>query len=167
MVSIIVAYDERRVIGNKGMLPWHLPEDLKHFKQVTVGCPIILGRKTWESLPRKPLPDRMNIVLSRDWEEEKDKLPLAPAYFMTTLKGAIDVARDALPGKDVWIIGGAQIYQEALAEDHVDRVLATEVRGVHEGDVFLPLMGDKWVRRVLNQYEKFSIVDYRMHPMYT
>lgn len=135
-VSAIVAMDEGRVIGRDGGLPWHLPEDLAHFKRLTTGHIVIMGRKTWESLPPKfrPLPNRVNIVVSRD---------VGGLNLPTGVRGACSVQEALALGQSIatseqrlWVIGGAQIYAAALPlcnELHV-----TVVRGVHEGDARFP-----------------------------
>lgn len=130
-VSLIVAYADNRVIGIDNQLPWHLPEDLKHFKAVTLGKPIIMGRKTWESLGR-PLPGRMNIVITRNDEYSADG-----ATVVDSLETAIAVAsyQAQQDMKDeVMIIGGATIYEQALKL--VDTMYITQVHIEPEGDAF-------------------------------
>ncbi len=110
MLGAIWAQSLDRIIGDGEDMPWHLPEDLKHFKETTLGCPVIMGRRTWESLPFKPLPGRTNIVISSrqtgEWSsgaEVHRKLP------------ALDT--------DAWVMGGAQLYEATL--DHVDIIERT------------------------------------------
>src|ERR1700722_19556919 len=99
MIKMIVAYDENRVIGYKNTIPWRNPEDMKLFKTHTTGNTIVMGRKTWESFPKKPLPNRVNIILSsRDFE------PIPGAFFVKTFDEAIN--HPSIVG-DVYIIGGA------------------------------------------------------------
>ncbi len=139
-ISLIVAYADNRVIGKDNQLPWHLPEDLKHFKAVTLGKPIIMGRKTWESLGR-PLPKRMNIVITRN-----DNYQAEGATVVDSLETAIAVAifqaqRDGV--NEVMVIGGATIYQQAL--DIVDRLYITQVHLNPDGDAYFPeLVEDEW-----------------------
>ena len=121
--SLIVAYSENRVIGVNNSLPWSLPGDLAHFKRTTLGCPIIMGRKTWESLGR-PLPGRRNIVISRNAE-----FVALGAEVATSVDAAKALVHDAT---EIYFIGGEQIYREALA--HVDRIVATEVKTQVVGD---------------------------------
>ncbi len=119
---------ENRVIGRGLRLPWHLPEDLKRFKRLTYGCPVIVGRRTWRALQEKlcgPLPGRRMLVLSRT--------PQAGAETFTTLADAIDSAKDA--GK-VFIGGGSDVYAEALPL--ADTLELTLVDGLYQGDVFFP-----------------------------
>ncbi len=142
-IAIIVAQSDNRVIGVKNELPWHLPEDLKFFKQITLGRPIVMGRKTYESIGR-PLPGRTNIVVTRqqDWSVEG-------VVVASSLTQAIELAAEELP-EEVMIIGGAQIYAEAL--DLVDRIYLTQVHVVLEGDAHFPQFDeDQWSRKVLRE----------------
>lgn len=167
MISLIVAYDENRVIGNKGKVPWHIPEDFKHFKQATMGHAVIMGRKTWESLPKKfrPLPGRLNIIMTRTNsslianETVDDKTTIIPA---SGLQEAVFFADKYGSGEKIWVIGGAEIYKMALDYRVVSEILATEVKGVHEGDAFFPDL-KKWVwgRQVIETHDLYSIVSYK------
>jgi len=140
---LIVARARNGVIGRHGTLPWHLPEDLAHFKRTTMGHTVIMGRKTWDSISR-PLPGRRNIVITRDprW--------LAPgAETATSLEQALQ--RCAAPSgqaeRDVFIIGGAQLYAQAL-QQHVDSIFLTEIDADFEGDaLFPPLDPARWRER--------------------
>ena len=132
-ISIIVARSRTGVIGIKNQLPWHLPADLKHFKALTTGHPIIMGRKTWDSLGR-PLPNRRNIVISRQTD-----LELAGAECFSSLETALVACEEA---KEVYIIGGAQIYEQALIL--VDQLIITEVDIEVEGDAFFPNIDSSW-----------------------
>jgi dihydrofolate reductase len=130
-LAIIVARAKNGVIGVNNTLPWRLPEDLKHFKNTTSGHPIIMGRNTWESLGR-PLPGRRNIVVSRN-----QALRLEGAETFSSLEDAID----ACSGSDqVFIIGGAQIYEQAMV--YADKLIVTEVDLDIEGDAFFPEIDD-------------------------
>lgn len=128
MIALVVAYAvEGRVIGRDGGLPWHLPSDMKHFRELTTGGTVVMGRKTYESIPERfrPLPDRRNVVLSST---------------VSALNGAEVFAslRDALAatGEDCFVIGGGATYAEALPL--AARVYATEVDGDVDGDTFFP-----------------------------
>lgn len=133
-LSLIVARAKNGVIGRDGGLPWKLADDLSLFKQATSGKPIIMGRNTWESLPRRPLPKRQNIVLTRDWAYAA---PGARVY--SSLNAAINAAR-AIAGKEgedeVFIIGGQSLYERALPM--ADRLYITEVDADIDGDVRFP-----------------------------
>lgn len=132
-LAMIVAQAQNRVIGRDNKLPWYLPGDLKYFKQATMGKPIIMGRKTYESIG-KPLPGRLNIVISRDPTFSADG-----AKVVSSLSGAIELAESQamIDGVDeAMIIGGAQIYALALPE--VDRLYVTQVHADIEGDAYFP-----------------------------
>lgn len=134
-LSLIVAYASNRVIGRDNALPWRLPSDLAHFKRVTMGKPIIMGRKTWESVGR-PLPGRLNIVISRN-----------PDYVAegATLAGNLDdaLARCAATGAaEACVIGGQAIFAEALRL--ADTVIATEIHADIAGDTWFPPLPEGW-----------------------
>lgn len=128
MNSLIVAMSINKVIGNNGQLPWNEPEDLKHFKRVTKGHPIIMGRKTHESIGRV-LPGRLNIVVSRQDHESIDVLVYTKDIFQAI---CLALQHDDQP----MIIGGAEIYRQAIP--HVDRMFITEVQKVVKGDTYFP-----------------------------
>lgn len=129
IISLIVAIAENATIGINNTLPWHLPDDLGFFKKNTVGKPIIMGRKTYESLGR-PLPKRDNIVISRS--PAPGNLP-ENVYYFTSLMDAIN----AYPHEaEIMIIGGAKLYQSALS--HMNRLYLTVVESEVSGDTFLP-----------------------------
>jgi len=154
-LSLIVAYAENRTIGRENTLPWKLAGDLAHFKRTTLGHPIIMGRKTWDSLGR-PLPGRRNIVISRDGSKAAQG-----AEFVTSLAEAL---KRLSPNEHAYIIGGAQIYQQALPL--VDHGVATEVKAVVEGDAFFAALDtSQWkeVSRVSQPPENglaYDIVQY-------
>jgi dihydrofolate reductase len=134
-IKIITAYDLNRCIGNQGKLPWHLPEDLKWFKNLTKKDPVIMGSRTWDSIGAQPLKGRRNIVLSNDWRRRGNYDICCPH-----LDYAISWAKHWSVTGDIWIIGGATVYQAALAQDLVDEVYATEITAVYEGDTFFPVL---------------------------
>jgi dihydrofolate reductase len=132
-VSLIVAVSRNRVIGIDNQLPWHLPEDLKYFKSVTMGKPIIMGRKTFDSIGR-PLPGRTNIVITRDasWQAEGVEVAQTLVQAMTLAKLAC-----ARVGVDeAMVIGGEQIYRMTLPV--AERLYLTEVQAEVQGDAFFP-----------------------------
>src|SRR6185369_3573759 len=135
-VGVIFARARNGAIGKDGVMPWHLPEDLAHFKQVTLGCPVIMGRKTWDSLPPRfrPLPGRTNIVVTRqtDWQS-------AGATRAGSLEEALALCAGA---PEVWVIGGAQIYAQALPLAHMAEV--TEIEIDVDGDAFAPTFDGAW-----------------------
>jgi dihydrofolate reductase len=128
-LSLIVAMAKNRVIGAKNKLPWRIPEDLKRFREITLGHPVIMGRKTWESIGR-PLPGRSNIVVSRQ-----------PGFSAegVTVVGSLDAAIDsaAASGSDeIFVIGGGEIYRQALSR--ADRIYLTLLERDVDGDAFFP-----------------------------
>jgi dihydrofolate reductase len=159
VVSLIVAYSRNRVIGKDNQLPWKLPADLAHFKRQTLGKPIIMGKKTWISLGR-PLPGRLNIVVSRSGEGD-----FTGAQRADSLDSAFEIAGDV---QEVCIIGGAQLYQDALAR--VDRIVATEIDIEIEGDAFFaPLDPKIWVEtdrqpQPAENNLQYDFVEYRRRP---
>lgn len=133
MRSIVVAYDNNRVIGGNNAIPWQglMPADMRHFKDLTMSKSVVMGRKTYESIGR-PLPYRQNIVVSRqdiEYDQVKVVHSLAHAY--------------ASAQSDVVVIGGAEIYNLAL--DDVDVIYATEIHTDSKGDVFFPALPPMWV----------------------
>jgi len=155
-LSLIVAYAKNRTIGKDNALAWKLAGDLAHFKRTTMGCPIIMGRKTWESLGR-PLPGRRNIVITRNPEYAAPGAEIAH-----DLPGALKSVADA---SEVFVIGGAQIYAQALAL--ADRIVATEVHAEIAGDAhFAALDSSQWteISRAAQPPENglgYDIVEYR------
>ena len=135
-LNLIYARARNGVIGHHNALPWHLPEDLAHFKRTTLGCPVLMGRKTWDSLPPRfrPLPGRINAVLTRD-ENFNEKGTLR----FTSIESALS---SLCTHPDVWVIGGAQIYAQALPL--AQRVVVTEIDADFEGDAFAPSLGPEW-----------------------
>ena len=157
-LHLILARAANGVIGKDGGLPWHLPEDMAHFKRLTSGHPVIMGRKTWDSLPPRfrPLPERLNIVVTRQtgWRADgalgaaslQDALALCPA------------------GADAWVIGGAGIYREALPL--AATAVITEIEADFEGDAHAPQFGPQWReierdRHVAANGLAFSFVTYQ------
>lgn len=129
-LSIIVATSLNHVIGKDNQLLWHLPADLKFFKTTTMGCPVVMGRKTFQSIGRT-LPGRQNVVVTRDNSFNANK------EFDLTVVGSIDEALVKLHSeKEVFIIGGGEIYKQSI--DSVDTIYITLVHTVIDGDVFFP-----------------------------
>lgn len=133
-VTLVVAAAENGVIGKDGGLPWRIADDLKRFKALTMGYPIVMGRKTWDSLPRKPLPGRTNIVITRqkNWAAEG-------AVTAHSVEDAILKAGDA---DEIFVIGGAEIY--AAAMPLATCIELTEVHREFEGDAVLPALEGEW-----------------------
>ncbi|MHB9147136.1 MAG: dihydrofolate reductase [Candidatus Amoebophilus sp.] len=142
--SIIVAKAVNHVIGNKGRLPWHMPADLKHFKELTGGHHVIMGRKTFESLPG-PLPGRKIIILSQSLNYKVEDCTVVPSLEM-----ALKIANQANE-TEVFIAGGAAVYREALGI--VDKIYLTVIHTDVEGDTFFPILED-------HQWTEVSIVSH-------
>ncbi len=157
---IIAAVAENGVIGNDGGIPWHYPEDFKHFRETTTGHPVIMGRTTYESLPDpyRPLPDRTNIVLSREaLDVEEDVVNVH------SIDAALEAGEDT-GDTDVYIAGGASVYEQFLEQDLVDRMLITWIPGEPDGDTYFPEWDrDDW--DTVDEHdlgdEGLRVVDYR------
>ncbi len=137
MISIIAAISKNYVLGKENKLLWHLPKDFKFFKETTFGHPIIMGRKTFESLP-KALPGRTNIIVTGDRNYKKEGA-------MVTHSLEDGVAVGLSEEKEVFICGGGQIYKEALEKNLVNKMYLTEIDTEVEGDAFFPVFDkSKW-----------------------
>jgi dihydrofolate reductase len=137
-VGLIWAESEGGIIGSDGTLPWHVPEDLAHFKEFTLGSPVVMGRKSWDALPERfrPLPGRRNIVITRNAGWQADGAEVAHS-----VDAAITLA--AKPGVGtVWVIGGAEVFNSAI--DRADRLEVTQIREHFDGDTTAPAIGDAW-----------------------
>ncbi|MFN4360731.1 MAG: dihydrofolate reductase [Hylemonella sp.] len=160
-LHLIFARAANGAIGKNGTMPWHLPEDLAHFKRTTMGAPVIMGRKTWESLPPRfrPLPGRTNVVVTRqrDWQA-------AGTHVAHSLDEALQLCGEV---SDAWIIGGAEIYAQALPL--ASTAVVTEIEAEFEGDAFAPQFGAGWQEvgreaHVSATGLKFSFVTYTHTP---
>lgn len=143
-VALIVAVAANGVIGRDNRLPWHIPEDLKWFKRATLGKPVIMGRRTWDSIGR-PLPGRPNIVVTRqpDWSAEG-------AHPVHSLAEALALAERLAPeASEAMVIGGSALFAEALPAAH--RVYWTEIHGAYEGDTLFPPFDRSGWREVSRQ----------------
>ena len=156
-LHLIFARSTNGVIGKNNTLPWHLPEDMAHFKRTTMGCPVIMGRKTWDSLPPKfrPLPGRINVVVTRQahWQA-------SGALRAHSLIEALALCAD---NSDAWVIGGAEIYAHALPL--ATTAVVTEIDAAYEGDAFAPQFGPQWSETVRERHVSstglnFSFVTY-------
>jgi dihydrofolate reductase len=139
-VTLIVAVADNGVIGRQNELPWRLPEDLKRFKALTMGKPIVMGRKTFESIG-KPLPGRTNIVITRQTD-----LSLPGCVLVDSVPAAVTAAGQV---DEVMIIGGGDIYRQALSQ--ADRVQLTEVHATIDGDAFFPELNAKQWREIARE----------------
>lgn len=188
-VTAIVAYNGNFVIGNNmGKVPWHIPEDMKFFRETTMGHPVIMGRKTWDSIPTKfrPLPGRDNIIVTsghrnfdfsasnhnRYTHGEDCTVPWTPTCQLkrfemaacATVELAISLGKQFDPDGEVFITGGAQVYAYCIDNGLVDRVLASEIKN-HldvEGATFFPdLKKQGWIGKVYREFDQFTVFEYR------
>jgi dihydrofolate reductase len=153
-LTFVVAEAQNGVIGRHGALPWRLKSDMQRFKAATMGKPVLMGRKTWESLPKRPLPGRPNLVLTRD-----ANLKVADAWVYTDAAVMVAAGRamaQASGVDEVCVIGGAQLY-EALAPE-AERIVLTQVNLAPEGDAHLRLDLSVW-REVSAEYVAASAND--------
>lgn len=142
-ISAIVAMSENRVIGDDNQLPWHLPGDLKHFKTITSGHPILMGRKTYESIGR-PLPNRTNIVITRNHGFHADG-----CIVVKSVEEAMTHA-EKIQKDEIFIIGGAEVYKQLLPQ--IERIYLTVVHEIFEGDAFFPELNEKEWKKVSRQF---------------
>ncbi len=161
-ISLVVAVASNGVIGRDGGLPWHLPGDLKRFRELTLGKPVLMGRKTWESLPRHPLPGRDNLVVSRRGPAgERDG-----ARWFTDLAGALDWA-GAAGVAELSVIGGAALFRDILPFAH--RLHLTRIERPVDGDTIMPPLGTGWTERWTSERHEenglpFRYIDYERQP---
>jgi dihydrofolate reductase len=151
-IIIIAAMAENRVIGRDNALPWSIKEDMAHFKTLTAGWPCLMGRKTWESLPRRPLPGRINVIISRT-------MPAPPedaARVFPSLSAAIE---HCAAYRKIFICGGAAIYREALPL--ANRIELTLIHRPYEGDAFFPEIDPAiWIENDAVRFDTFSFLGY-------
>lgn len=158
-IIILVAYDDKRVIGDHGKIPWHSSEDMKLFKQKTTGHPVLMGRKTYESLPVKPLPGRLNVVLTRDLSKIGSPMGENGPYYVADLLPFINLTRSR--GEDLYIIGGADVYTLALKLGVVDKIIVSKMQGSYPGDTYFPILSEeRWICTVSEQHKGFEVLEY-------
>ena len=162
--TIIVACNSNRVIGTlDNKIPWRIKEDINLFKEITTGHPVIMGRLTWESIPvnYRPLSDRINIVLTNN--PSKFECPKG-VFVHSDLQSAIKYVRKCGSDKEIFIIGGGQVYKNALDNNLVDRILVSEVKGfdeIKEGILFPDLNEYGWKRKIISEFDQFTLVEYK------
>jgi|APCry1669190288_1035285.scaffolds.fasta_scaffold44418_2 dihydrofolate reductase len=163
-LNLIFASSINGVIGQNNQLPWHLPEDLAHFKALTLGHVVLMGRKTWESIPQqfRPLPGRTNWVLSRqvDWTD-------SGARSFTSLQEAQQTFELEYPQGQLWVIGGAEIYNQAI--DHASRIELTLVEKTCTGEALAPKIDSNWVTMSKETHTAknglvYHFISYQRHP---
>ena len=154
-IIIVAAMAENRVIGKDNAIPWPLKEGLGNFKELTMGWPCIMGRKTWDSLPKKPLPGRLNVVISSSVPENMSSVPQEPLFF-TSLSAAIEHCANY---EKVFIIGGESIYKQALSL--ADKIELTLIHKEYDGDTFFPEIDlNYWKIEKTEKFDNFSLVTY-------
>ena len=154
-LTLVAAVAANGVIGRDGEMPWYYPEDLAHFKSLTTGHPVIMGRKTYDSIAARldgPLPDRTNIVLSRSSLD----LPEG-AVRAAGVDEALALAADR--DDEAFVIGGATVYEQFMAR--ADRMVLTELADSYDGDTYFPEFGDEWVETDRDEHDEFAFVTYR------
>ena len=154
MISIIAAVAKNNVIGKKGALPWHLPEDLKHFRRITLGKTVVMGQKTLDSIVAvigKPLPDRKNVVLTRNLAY---KAPEGVVVYYDLNKALSELSDD-----DIFIAGGGEIFKQTF--DLAQKLYITHIDQEPEGDVYFPeITPEKWLKTSEEKREGFSFAIY-------
>lgn len=173
-IALIVAAADNNVIGKDNAMPWHIPEDFRHFKTITMGKPCIMGRKTFESIVAqlgKPLPGRTSIVISRSTPPSLNPSPPGgresegtgpnreggPIY-VPSIQQALAIAQQDSP-KEIMIIGGAQIYAQALAQNLVDKIYLTRVHQSPEGDAHFPALSDEWIETAREDHDGYCFLE--------
>jgi dihydrofolate reductase len=156
-VIIIAAMAKNRVIGNNNKIPWYIKEDFKHFKELTLNNPIIMGKNTFLSLPKKPLPKRKNIVLTYENDNSLDKYS-TDIIIKHSIKNAIDYCKQK-NYKQIYIIGGASVYKQSI--NFVDKIELTVIDKEYQGDTYFPefdLNNWKLIKEI--KKEGFSFITY-------
>lgn len=156
-MKIIVACDENGLIGDKNKIPWHIPEDLKHFKRTTNGHPIIMGRKTWESIGKKPLHGRKNVVFTRN-------LSNRTVYNHRDVRFTNDIESVCLTYNEGFVIGGSQIYKVFMDMGKIDEIIMSCIKGTYKGDCWFPHYKDimkKWKSDIIKEYDDFTVISLR------
>ncbi len=152
MISIIAAIAPHNIIGAKNEMPWYLPEDLKHFKEITTGHTVLMGRKTYDNVMshlHKPLPNRKNIVIS---SQQLDVPPEVEVY--SSIEKALENHKE-----DVFIMGGASIFKETI--NMADKLYITEIKKEYQGDVYFPEIDTEiWTEIKREDHEGYSFVEY-------
>ncbi len=136
MISIIAAVDEKNGLGKNNDLLFKIPEDMKRLREITTGHPLVMGRKTFESLGRL-LPNRTHIVITRD-SQKLEKLPYHPDAIVTSIEDGIEIAKKSHGAEEIFIFGGGEIFKQAIEKGLVDRLYLTIAEGDYDADIFFP-----------------------------
>jgi len=168
-IIIIAAVAENGVIGKDNKMPWDIRGNLAHFREVTMGFPCIMGRKTWESLPKKPLPGRLNIIISKTMDQEEfAQRHVEPSVRSTekreegldikicqSIESAVELSSDY---EKIFIIGGESIYKQAMP--FATKIDLTLISGNYDGDTYFPKIDDSWIKSETVKHDEFSIITY-------
>ena len=154
-IIIIAAMAENRVIGKNNALPWSLKADMAHFRELTLGWPCVMGRKTWESLPKRPLPGRPNIVISDTISAENQDVKTFPSL--------IAAIEHCAHYEKMFICGGASLYREALSL--AAKIELTVIHRQYEGDVYFPEIDYmQWEKTAVTDFDDYSFISYTRTP---
>lgn len=153
-ISLIAAIGRNRELGKNGKMPWHISEDFKRFKAITSRHPIIMGRKTWESLPTKPLPNRLNIVITRN--PSFSFAGGGPAKLAGNLDEAIRIAKKESGGDEIFVIGGGQIFEQAIGL--ADKLYLTVIDASFDADTFFPDYSEFKIKKIFGKGESGEFV---------
>lgn len=159
MIKIIVAMEPRGYIGKNNEIPWIIKEDMKFFKETTIDNFIIMGRKTWDSLNRKPLPRRHSIVITRNRHEYQQQ-DHERTYFVKSLNDAIQLCQDINNGNG-FIIGGEQIYRQSLCRSKVAAAIVSHIKKEYDGDSIFPIsLIEKYPKTLIVDFNDFTVYEY-------
>jgi dihydrofolate reductase len=166
-IILIAAMAENKVIGKDNAMPWTVRGNLAHFKKMTMGWPCIMGRKTWESLPKKPLPGRLNIIISKTFNIQDIESSLIPSAISASLReenfkifSSLTAAIEYCADYDkIFICGGESIYSQAMPL--ADKIDLTLIPGHYDGDTFFPeIDAGHWIKTSVVDYNDFSVITY-------
>lgn len=164
MINLIVAIDEDYGIGKDNSIPWHISEDLINFKKLTTNNICIMGRNTWNSLPSKfqPLPNRKNIIISKKFvEQPKYFTNFSEVFLASSLEESILISKKLWPDKEIYIIGGNKVYQEAIDNNLIDKFIVTHIRAKHDTDTKFPKIDfSKYKSTLILNRNNFNIIEY-------
>lgn len=162
-LSLIVAFDQNYVIGNNNSIPWNFPKDLINFKKITTNNVCIMGRNTWESLPDKykPLPNRINIVISSSYYKNNKLKDLGVLVFKNIID-SINFCKLNYSDKEIFIIGGSKLYKDSLSFKELKKMIITHIKYEYPGNVFFPKFQWKdWkVSKILDINMDFDTIEY-------
>ena len=160
MIKLIVATTPNGIIGLENGIPWKIKEDMMFFKETTTGHPLIMGRKTWDSLRRKPLPNRSNIVITRN-KSQYNVQEYERTTFVESVQEAVEVCRNV--AENGFLIGGEQIYSQALEQSLVDVAIVSHIKQEHPGDAIFPLkLLDGKQKATIKVFDEFEVVEYSL-----